>query len=233
MIPFWNEHTKPCNMKLEKGGQCNFLKIINFSSVPLYVPQLTLCFISPGCGEDTWHVARVAVFAHSPNNRRECGGRYRQILFLTRLSGICPIYPPLDTPTTLCVHTQSFGCRATLTEYSTKNILTLKNIWLPMLLRERWRSGTEDVMRGSRQRCSGVTGTTATSVTGLRPRDNCSVLGPYLADIIEQCRYCVRQVLLHQCVFFMHIISNTNTSTCVACLLVSGIVQYLVLQAWR
>ena len=44
---------------------------------------------------------------------------------------------------------------------------------------------------------------------------------------------CVRQVLLHQCVFFMHIISNTNTSTCVACLLVSGIVQYLVLQAWR
>ena len=55
------------------------------------------CFISPGCGEDTWHVARVPVFAHSPNNWRECGGRYRQILFLTRLSGICPIYPPLDT----------------------------------------------------------------------------------------------------------------------------------------
>ena len=45
-----------------------------------------------------------------------------------------------------CVSTlsQSFGCRATLTEYSTKNILTLKNIWLPMLLRARWRSGTED-----------------------------------------------------------------------------------------
>ena len=42
----------------------------------------------------TWH---VWVFAHSPNNWRECGGRYRQILFLTRLSGICPIYPPLDT----------------------------------------------------------------------------------------------------------------------------------------
>ena len=55
------------------------------------------CFISPSCGEDTWHVARVPVFAHSPNNCRECGGRYRQILFLTRLSGICPIYPPLDT----------------------------------------------------------------------------------------------------------------------------------------
>ena len=32
------------------------------------------------------------------------------------------------------------------------------------------------------------------------------MLGPYLADIIEQCRYRVRQVLLHQCVFFMHIL---------------------------
>ena len=42
MIPFWNQHTKPCNMKLEKGGKCNFLKIINFYSLPLYVPQLTL-----------------------------------------------------------------------------------------------------------------------------------------------------------------------------------------------
>ena len=30
----------------------------------------------PSCGEDTWHVARVWVFAHSPNNCRECGGRY-------------------------------------------------------------------------------------------------------------------------------------------------------------
>ena len=43
IIPFWNQHTKPCNMKLEKGGKCDFLKIINFYSLPLYVPQLTLC----------------------------------------------------------------------------------------------------------------------------------------------------------------------------------------------
>ena len=52
----------------------------------------------------TWH---VWVFAHSPNNWRECGGRYRQILFLTRLSGICPIYPPLDTRNNIvCPHSE-------------------------------------------------------------------------------------------------------------------------------
>ena len=43
MIPFWNQHTQPCIIKLEKGRNCNFLKIINFYSHPLYVPQLTLC----------------------------------------------------------------------------------------------------------------------------------------------------------------------------------------------
>ena len=42
MIPFWNQHTQPCIIKLEKGRNCNFLKIINFYSHPLYVPQLTL-----------------------------------------------------------------------------------------------------------------------------------------------------------------------------------------------
>ena len=40
-----------CNIKLEKGGKCSFLKIINFYSLPLYVPQLTLCFDIENCVE--------------------------------------------------------------------------------------------------------------------------------------------------------------------------------------
>ena len=40
---------EPCNIKLEKGGKCNFLKIINFYFLPLYVPQLMLCTNEAKC----------------------------------------------------------------------------------------------------------------------------------------------------------------------------------------
>ena len=39
MIPFWNQHTQPCNIKLEMSGKCNFLKIIIFS--PCSRPELS------------------------------------------------------------------------------------------------------------------------------------------------------------------------------------------------
>ena len=129
----------------------------------------------PSCGKDTWHVARVWVFAHSPNNCRECGGRYTGKYYSWRdyLESVLSILW-WTLATTLCApHWELWLPGNTQQIQHKKYYTTLKNIWLPMLLRERWRSGTEDVMRGSRQRCSGVTGT-ATTVTGLQPRDNCS-----------------------------------------------------------
>ena len=138
------------------------------------------CFISPQLwwghvARGTWHVARVWVFAHSPNNCRECGGRYTGKYYSWRdyLESVLSILW-WTLATTLCApHWELWLPGNTQQIQHKKYYTTLKNIWLPMLLRERWRSGTEDVMRGSRQRCSGVTGT-ATTVTGLQPRDNCS-----------------------------------------------------------
>ena len=43
MIPFWNQHTKPCNIMLEKGGKYDFFEITNFQHPGLYAPESPVC----------------------------------------------------------------------------------------------------------------------------------------------------------------------------------------------
>ena len=65
-------------MKLEKGGKCNFLKIINFYFLPLYVPQLML-WQGPVDAEDVailrGHVVRLGLVARAPDEVDSAGMR--------------------------------------------------------------------------------------------------------------------------------------------------------------
>ena len=83
----------------------------------------------PSCGEDTWHVARVWVFAHSPNNCRECGGRYTGKYYSWRdyLESVLSILW-WTLATTLCAPHWELWLpgNTTLTKYSTKIFYNIK-----------------------------------------------------------------------------------------------------------